>query len=111
MKTETRKAAIAAYKERKSVAGIYVVRCTASGEGWVGQSPNLDTVQNRIWFTLRVAGNLNRALQKAWDDHGADSFVLEVVEQLEEDDLAYSRDALLKERLAHWRSALGAALI
>ncbi len=70
MKTETRKAAIAAYKERKSVAGIYVVRCTASGEVWVGQSPNLDTVQNRVWFTLRVAGNLNRGLQKAWDDHG-----------------------------------------
>jgi hypothetical protein len=111
MNTNARKAAIAAYKERKGVAGIYAVRCTASGEVWVGQSPNLDTVQNRIWFTLRVAGNLNRALQRAWDDHGAESFVFDVVEQLEEDDLAYSRDALLKERLAHWRSALGAALI
>jgi hypothetical protein len=27
-----RKAATAAYKERKTIAGIYVVRCTASGE-------------------------------------------------------------------------------
>jgi hypothetical protein len=111
MKNDARKAAIAAYKERKSAAGIYAVRCTASGEVWVGQSPNLDTVQNRVWFTLRVAGNLNRALQNAWNDHGPESFVLDVVEQLEEDDLAYSRDALLKERLAHWRSELGAALI
>jgi hypothetical protein len=111
MKTETRKAAIAAYKERKSVAGIYAVRCTASGEVWVGQSPNLDTVQNRVWFTLRVAGNLNRGLQKAWDDHGAENFVFEVIEQLEDDDLAYSRDALLKERLAHWRAELGAAVV
>jgi hypothetical protein len=42
-KGEDRKAAIAAYKERKSVAGIYVIRCAASGEAWVGQAPNLDT--------------------------------------------------------------------
>ncbi len=111
MKGEARKAAIAAYKERKSVAGIYTVRCTATGEVWVGQSPNLDTVQNRVWFTLRVAGNLNRALQKAWDDQGAQHFVFDVVERLDDDDLAYSRDALLKERLAHWRAELGAAVI
>jgi hypothetical protein len=36
-----RKAAIAAYKERKTVAGIYVIRCAASGGAWVGQAPNL----------------------------------------------------------------------
>lgn len=111
MKGEARKAAIAAYKERKSAAGIYAVRCTATGEVWVGQSPSLDTVQNRVWFTLRFSGNLNRALQKAWDDHSAEHFVFEVVERLEDDDLAYSRDALLKERLAHWRGKLGAAVI
>jgi hypothetical protein len=111
MKSEARKAAIAAYKERKSAAGIYAVRCTATGEVWVGQSPNLDTVQNRVWFTLRVAGNLNRTLQKAWDDHGADHFVFEVIEQLDDDDLVYTRDALLKERLAHWRAELGAAVV
>lgn len=111
MKGEARKAAIAAYKERKGAAGIYAVRCTATGAVWVGQSPNLDTVQNRVWFTLRFSGNLNRALQKAWDDHGAEHFTFDVVEQLKDDDLAYSRDALLKERLAHWRAALGAMLI
>lgn len=111
MKGEARKAAIAAYKERKSGAGIYAVRCTATGEVWVGQSPNLDTVQNRVWFTLRFSGNLNRALQRAWDDHGAERFTFDVVEQLEDDDLAYSRDALLKERLAHWRAELQAAVV
>ncbi|MET4040164.1 hypothetical protein ABIC03_001849 [Bradyrhizobium sp. RT6a] len=46
--TIDRKAAIAAHKERKTVAGVYVVRCAASGEAWVGQAPNLDTIQNRI---------------------------------------------------------------
>ena len=51
--TSDRKAAIAAYKERKTVAGIFVIRSQASAERWVGAAPNLEKIQNRIWFTLR----------------------------------------------------------
>jgi hypothetical protein len=111
MKTIDRKAAIAAYKERKAIIGIYLVRCLASGEVWVGQSPNLDTVQNRIWFTLRQGSSPHPRLQKAWRDHGADSFVFEVVEQLEDEESPYFRDALLKKHLEHWRSKLQAEAI
>jgi hypothetical protein len=53
MKTEDRKAAVTAYKERKVESGIYAIRCAASGEVWVGSAPNLSTIQNRLWFTLR----------------------------------------------------------
>ena len=111
MKTIDRKAAIAAYKERKAIIGIYLVRCLASGEVWVGQSPNLDTVQNRIWFTLRQGSSPHVGLQKAWRDHGADSFVFEVVEQLEDEESPYFRDALLTKHLEHWRSKLQAEAI
>ena len=45
--TSDRKAAIAAYKERKTVAGVFVIRCKASSEIWVGQTPNLEKIQNR----------------------------------------------------------------
>jgi hypothetical protein len=109
VKGDRRKAAIAAYKERKSVAGIYLVRCQATGEVWVGQSPTLDTIQNRIWFTLRMGNNPNRGLQKAWNDHGADSVAFEVVERLPEEESVYVRNAVMKERLAHWQGALGAS--
>ena len=61
--TEDRKAAIAAYKERKVIGGVYAVRCTATGEVWVGQWPNLATIQNRIWFTLRQGSHPNPDLQ------------------------------------------------
>ena len=74
MNSEDRKAAITAYKERKNVAGIYAVRCAASGQVWVGQTPNLDTIQNRIWFALRLGSNSNRDLQSAWSAHGGDNF-------------------------------------
>jgi hypothetical protein len=108
MKGDRRKAAIAAYKERKSVAGIYILRCRATGEVWVGQSPTLDTIQNRTWFTLRLGNNPNPGLQKAWNDHGAESFAFEVVERLPEEESSYVRNAALKERLAHWQTTLRA---
>lgn len=111
MKTEDRKAAVAAYKERKAVAGIYAVRCLASGQCWVGQALSLDTVQNRLWFTLRHGGTAPAAMHAAWRAHGADSFAFEALERLKEEELAFVRDRALRDRLAHWRTTLEAESI
>lgn len=111
MSTAQRKAAIAAYKERKSVAGIYAIRCRASGQCWVGRSLDLGKIENRLWFTLRQGGNPHRSLQTAWQQHGAENFSLEILEALDEEDLDFVRDAQLKDRLAHWRTTLGAEAI
>lgn len=106
-----RKAAIAAYKERKTIAGIYVVRCAASGEAWVGQAPNLETIQNRIWFSLRQGGHTCRSLQAAWNAHGEAGLAFAECERLEDEETAYVRNALLKERALHWRAELKAEAI
>jgi len=106
-----RKAAIAAYKERKTVAGIYVVRCEASGQAWVGQTPNLEKIQNRIWFSLRQGSHPCASLQAAWTAHGPNSLTFEECDRLEEEDTPYIRDALLKERVVHWRSQLKAEAV
>ena len=111
MKSDDKKAAIAAYKTHKSAAGIYAVRCAASGEAWIGQTLNLETIQNRIWFSLRTGGHSNRDLQRAWTTHGADAFSFDPIEQLKDEELAYVRDALLKERFVHWRSTLNASTL
>ncbi|TCS62615.1 GIY-YIG nuclease family protein [Varunaivibrio sulfuroxidans] len=111
MRSDDKKTAIMAYKERKTVAGIYAVRCRVSGRVWVGQSPNLDTVQNRIWFTLRFASNPNRDMQAAWRDHGAESFTFEIVERLAQDISPHGRKSHLKARVAYWRLALDAAIV
>lgn len=108
-----RKRAVAAYKERKGACGIYAIRCAAQPDIWIGQSPTLDTIRNRIWFTLRQGTNPHRTLQEAWHRHGADSLSFQVLEQLEIDDdiLPYIRTARLKDRLAHWRAVLDAQVI
>ena len=109
--TSERKAAIAAYKERKTVAGIFVIRSQASAAQWVGQSPNLEKIQNRIWFTLRQGSHTCRSLQAAWTAHGPENLSFEACERLDEEETPYIRDALLKERLKHWRAQLGAEAI
>jgi hypothetical protein len=111
MNSDDRKAAIAAYKERKDVAGIYAVRCGASGQVWVGQTPNLDTIQNRIWFTLRLGNNPNRDLQRAFSAHGGGALTFESLERLADEESPYLRDALLKERAVHWRTKLNGLAI
>ena len=109
--TSDRKAAIAAYKERKAVAGIFVIRCKASPQTWVGQTPNLDKIQNRIWFTLRQGSHTCRSLQSAWTTHGSENLKFEECERLEQEETAYIRDALLKERARHWRTQLDAEAV
>jgi hypothetical protein len=111
MQGPDRRAAVAAYKEKKTRAGIYALRCAASGAVWVGRTLTLDSVQNRHWFTLRFGNAPQASLQAAWTAHGPDSFRFEVLEELPEEELAYLRDALLKARLAHWRAALGAQVL
>lgn len=102
-----RKAAIAAYKERKTPAGVFAVRCTVSGQAWVGQALDVDAIRNRIWFTLRQGGQTYRPLQSACAAHGLDTMEFEVLERVEGDS-ALARTRILKERTAHWRGRLEA---
>lgn len=114
MKQDIRKAALDAYKERKVAAGVYAIRCTASGQCWVGSAPDLSTIRNRVWFTLRHGSHRRRELQAAWAEQGPEAFVFEAIEALEPaepEESAYIRDRKLKARLDHWREALGADLL
>jgi len=109
MQRQDRKAAIAAYKERKTVPGVFAVRCEASGEAWVGAWADVETIQNRIWFSLRNGARTNPELLAAWKKHGEAQFRFEVIERLDEKDDAYfSPNAFLKTRATHWRQSLNA---
>jgi hypothetical protein len=106
-----RKAAIAAYKERKPTPGVFAIACATSGEIWVGTAPDLGTIGNRIWFTLRNGSHSNRKLQAAWTEHGADALVFETLEALPDEEHAATRDRLLKTQLLYWQREFGAQLL
>lgn len=106
-----KKAAIAAYKERKVVGGIYAVRSRVTDRRWIGWAPNLATIQNRLWFALRLGTSPHRTLQAAWHEHGGESFVLEELERLDEEESAFVRNRTAKERHAHWCAVFKAEAI
>lgn len=112
MDKEARKAAAAAFRERKSEPGIYALTCRPTGERWVGRAPDLATIRNRLSVALRTASTPHRSLQAAARGHGEAAFDFEVLERIDEPDA--SRElvaAILKRRLEHWRDTLGATAI
>lgn len=106
-----RKAAIAAYKERKPAYGVFTVICTATGEVWVGQSRHLDTQQHGLWFALRHKSSPYASLQAAWDLHGQSEFRFEELERLRDDFPAVARPSELKSRQAIWTARLQASAL
>lgn len=111
MERQERKAAVAAYKERKPVWGVYAIICTATGETWVGCSLRLESQKNRIWFDLGLGNSRHASLQAAWNAHGAQEFRFEELDRLREDFPEIDRDDELKKRQDLWRSRLQASAL
>lgn len=109
--TIDRKAAIAAFKDRKVEAGIFAIRCTASGAIWLGQAPDIATVKTRHWFSLRLGSHSNRALQAAWHAAGEADMLFEVIELLPDEDDAIARASQLRDALRRWRNQLDAPAV
>ena len=70
------------FKQCKVPRGIFAVRCSATGEVWVGSSPNLASARNSLWFQLGTGQYRNQPLQQAWQQHGEGAFTLDVLELL-----------------------------
>lgn len=111
MQRTNRKAAIAAYKERKVTAGIYALRCSATGQCWAGRAPDLSTIENRLRFALNHDASMRASLRAALREHGADSISFQVVETIDTEEIPYDRERFLRDRLDHWRTKLGAEAI
>lgn len=106
-----RKSFVAAYKERPTIAGVFAVICSATGEAWVGQSTHIDTQQNGLWFALRQGACPYRSLQAAWREHGEANFRFEQLDRLPEDVSALRRKDELKARAARWAARLQATAL
>jgi len=97
-----RKEAINKYKARKPNRGVFAVRCAATGQVWVGATPNLDAAKNSVWFSLRLGKHSDRDLQEKWNAHGEAAFEYEVLERLDEDESPIAVNDLLKEKKGLW---------
>lgn len=111
MTTAARKDLIAAYKDQPTIAGVFVVICSATGQTWVGQSRHIDTQQNGLWFSLKQNSSPFASLQQAWKAHTPDDFRFEQLDRLSPDLSDMARKDELKKRAALWANRLQADLI
>jgi len=109
MDKQSRREAIRDYKDKKTQAGVYAVRCLATDEVWVAGVTNVENQQTRHWFSLRMGSHMNKAMQAAWTTHGEPAMEFQVVEAIEAEELTPLGLAdLIKARERHWLATLGA---
>lgn len=111
MKREDRKALRESASRRAIFAGIYALRCLATGAVWAGLTRDLESQARSTGFMLKAGGFADPDLRALWKTHGAAGFAFEVLEQIEPGENPSLLGLTLKERAAHWRAALGAAQI
>ena len=96
------------FKQCKVPRGIFAVRCSATGETWVGSSPNLSSARNSLWFQLGAGQYRNRSLQEAWQQHGEVAFALDVLELFEDEISPLLLNDLFAAKKAEWALTLHA---
>ncbi len=81
------------YKSIKPRIGVFQIRNTANGKIYIEGSTNLDKIWNRHRAQLNFGGHPNTTLQQEWKTFGENSFVFEVLDELNLPDEATDDDA------------------
>ncbi|HPF21311.1 MAG TPA: GIY-YIG nuclease family protein [Syntrophomonas sp.] len=83
MDKQNRKELRAAYKEQKDIGGICAIKNTANGKTLILPVNNLRAYQSRFAFSQQTGSCVEEKLLSEWEKYGAQSFTLEVLEELE----------------------------
>jgi hypothetical protein len=71
------------YKERPVIGGIYSIRCGGSGRVWIRAAKNLQSQINRFHFAVSTGLCPEMEMRREWEEFGAQSFSVSVLEELE----------------------------
>jgi putative transposase len=77
-----RKEIINEYKDHKSCGGVYTITNTLNGKYLIGYTAKLKSIQNRFQFAVATDSTVHPKLRKDWEELGAKTFTLEVLEEL-----------------------------
>ena len=73
------------YKQMKPQMGVFIVRSKFNNKYYIEGTQDLRGTMNGTRFKLDAGGHPNKELQQEWAEHGAGSFTVEVLENLEYD--------------------------
>lgn len=103
--TIDKRALRSAWKERDTEWTVYAAR--TGGATWVGASPDIKAIENRLRFTLKLGDCRAKGMQNAYDG----TLSIEALEVLDKDLGEYGREDAIKARRAHWCAELDATPI
>lgn len=98
------------YKQMKPDMGIFAVINKSNDKYYLETTPDLKSKINRTEFSLYNGSHPLKALQHDWQKHGADSFEIKILEQLDYDDDSktdYTEDLELLKRIWFEKLAQG----
>lgn len=84
------------YKRTTFPMGVFQIRNKTNGRVLVGSSLNLAAIWNRHRAQLKFGGHPNKQLQGDWNEQGEQSFVFEVLDEIERKDEARDYSGELK---------------
>jgi len=77
-----RKELIKDYKQNQRPMGLYQIRNTVNGKVFVGAAMDLPGIMNSQKFQLSLGGHRNKSLQADWNQYGAETFVIEILDEI-----------------------------
>lgn len=96
--SDKRKELKLAYKQTPRPMGVYQIKNQRNEKMLIGSSMNLPGAFNSNRFQLSLKVHRNNALQKEWDEYGADAFTFDTLETIDPDKVPQEewRDAVAK---------------
>ncbi|SKC72104.1 GIY-YIG nuclease family protein [Maledivibacter halophilus] len=86
MEKKDRKEKIVAYKERKIVGGVFIIKNIINGKMLILTSTDLYGCKNRFEFSQKTGSCVYMKLQSDWKKLGGEAFTFEILEKLEKKD-------------------------
>lgn len=88
-------------------SGIYAIRNTLDGKVYIGSAVNIPRRWDDHRRLLERGEHPNRHLRRAWNKHGADAFVFEVLQVVEDKANLIRGEQEYMDRLESWRQTKG----
>lgn len=91
----------------RGVMGVYCIVHTRSGRIYIGSSNAIGERWGSHRSCLRRGVHKNLRLQRAWDKHGEDAFVFDILERVESRDQLVPREKAWLTRTNSWNPEVG----
>ena len=70
------------YKSRTVTGGVYCITCEGNGHKWIKSTKDIDGQKNKFEFFTSTNSCPEPSMRAEWDQYGANSFSLTVLEEI-----------------------------